>query len=76
MILWISEIRLTRKESNMFRTFKTIVDIFWIMDVLDLPFMEMFDTTYPINGVFWFAFIVVLCFEEAFELNQNRKGDK
>ena len=76
MILWISEIRLTRKEPNMFRTFKTMVDIFWIMDVLDLPFMEMFDTTYPINGVFWFAVILVLCFEEAFELNQNRKGDK
>ena len=53
-----------------------MVDIFWIMDVLDLPFMEMFDTTYPINGVFWFAVILVLCFEEAFELNQNRKGDK
>lgn len=60
----------------MFRTFKTIVDIFWIMDVLDLPFMEMFDTTYPINGLFWFAVIAILCFEEAFELNQNRKGDK
>lgn len=60
----------------MFRTFKTMVDIFWIMDVLDLPFMEMFDTTYPINGLFWFSVIVVLCFEEAFELNQNRKGDK
>lgn len=61
----------------MFRTFKTMVDIFWIMDVLDLPFMEMFDTTYPINGLFWFAVIVVLCFEEAFELNQNqnRKGE-
>ena len=60
----------------MFRTFKTMVDIFWIMDVLDLPFMDMFDTTYPINGLFWFEVIVVLCFEEAFELNQNRKGDK
>ena len=62
----------------MFRTFKTIVDIFWIMDVLDLPFMDMFDTTYPINGLFWFAVMVILCFEEAFELNQNqnRKGDK
>ena len=62
----------------MFRTFKTMVDIFWIMDVLDLPFMDMFDTTYPINGLFWFAVIVILCFEEAFELNQNqsRKGDK
>ena len=53
-----------------------MVDIFWIMDVLDLPFMEMFDTTYPINGLFWFAVIAILCFEEAFELNQNHKGDK
>lgn len=28
--------------------------IFWIMDIMNLPFMEMFDTTYPLNGGFYF----------------------
>lgn len=27
--------------------------LFWIFDVINLPFMEMFDTTYPINTVAW-----------------------
>lgn len=32
---------------------KTAVIIFWIMDILNMPFMEMFDTTYPLNTLFW-----------------------
>lgn len=32
--------------------------IFWIMDIMNLPFMEMFDTTYPLNG--WFYLLVML----------------
>lgn len=32
--------------------------VFWIMDIMNLPFMEMFDTTYPLNG--WFYFLVGL----------------
>ena len=59
----------------MFRTFKTMVELFWIMDILDLPFMEMFDTTYPLNGLFWFCTFIVFIIEEAFELSQNRKGE-
>lgn len=30
------------------------VMVFWLMDVMNMPFMEMFDTTYPLNGLFWF----------------------
>ena len=32
---------------------KTAVTLFWIMDILNMPFMEMFDTTYPLNTLFW-----------------------
>lgn len=28
--------------------------IFWIMDICNMPFMEIFDTTYPLNEAFWF----------------------
>ena len=39
---------------------KTAVTLFWIMDILNMPFMEMFDTTYPLNTLFW-IFVFVLC---------------
>ena len=38
---------------------KTGVIIFWIMDILNMPFMQMFDTTYPLNGLFWV--LVMVC---------------
>ena len=37
----------------MFKIFKAGLTIFWIMDILNLPFMAKFDTTYPINFWFW-----------------------
>ena len=39
---------------------KTAVTLFWIMDILNMPFMEMFDTTYPLNTLFWII-VFVLC---------------
>ena len=47
----------------MFKTLRTLLEIFWIADVVNLPFMEMFDTTYPFNGAFWFIAIAVLIVE-------------
>lgn len=38
---------------------KTGVTIFWIMDILNMPFMQMFDTTYPLNEAFWA--LVMVC---------------
>ena len=32
----------------------------WIMDILNMPFMEPLDTTMPLNGLFWFL-IWILC---------------
>ena len=39
---------------------RNAVIIFWIMDILNFPFMEMFDTTYPLNGEFWLL-VFLLC---------------
>lgn len=33
---------------------KTGIIIFWILDICNMPFMEIFDTTYPLNELFWF----------------------
>ncbi len=32
--------------------------LFWIFDILNMPFMEMFDTTYPLNTLFWILVFV------------------
>ena len=38
---------------------RTSITLFWIMDVLNMPFMEMFDTTYPLNTFFWIMFFTL-----------------
>lgn len=30
-----------------------LIALFWIADIMNLPFMEIFDTVYALNGVFW-----------------------
>lgn len=37
--------------------FNKLITAFWIFDVMNLPFMEIFDTTYPIN--FWVYFVLL-----------------
>ena len=34
----------------MYKTFKALIKIIWILDVLNIPQLEFLDTTYPING--------------------------
>ena len=33
--------------------------VFWIMDILNMPFMQMFDTVYPLNGWFWLLVFIL-----------------
>lgn len=44
----------------MYKIFKALINIVWILDVLNLPFMEFLDTTYPINGLAWFLILLFL----------------
>lgn len=39
---------------------KIVVILFWLMDILNLPFMEIFDTTYPLNTLFW-VLVFIIC---------------
>lgn len=40
---------------------RSIIIIFWILDILNMPFMVQFDTIYPFNTLFWlFVFIFIL----------------
>ena len=39
-----------------------VASIFWLMDVINLPFMDIFDTVYPLNGLFYvYAFFTDVC---------------
>ena len=36
------------------------VFIFWLMDIMNIPFMYIFDTDYPLNGLFWFITFLMM----------------
>lgn len=40
--------------------FNALVIIFWILDILNLGFMEMFDTIYPLNTLFWVLYFLLV----------------
>lgn len=44
----------------MYKIFYSCVIIFWICDLCNLPFMEKFDTTYPLNTLFWILVFIFL----------------
>lgn len=48
------------------KVMKMSIIIFWILDILNMPFMEIFDTKYPLNTLFWllvFIFVLGVNFE-------------
>lgn len=34
----------------MYKIFKALINIVWVLDILNLPSMQFLDTTYLING--------------------------
>ena len=45
---------------------KFLILIFWLLDITNMPFMKMFDTTYPMNTLFWgltWIFVLGFCDE-------------
>lgn len=56
----------------MFKLFKTLMLIIWIIDILNINFIiagvsvaEFLDITIPINGWFWFLFWILVPSSEA-----------
>ena len=48
------------RDHQVYKIFFMLVIIFWILDILNFPFMQMFDTTYPINELAWFLILLFL----------------
>lgn len=51
---------------------KFLILIFWILDITNMPFMEMFDTTYPMNVLFWW---LIWIFVLGFSCEISVRGD-
>lgn len=44
----------------MYKIFYSLLTIVWILDITNMPFMEMLDTTYPVNTLAWFLIWIFL----------------
>lgn len=55
---------------------KMIVSVFWLLDICNMPFMEIFDTTYPLNTLFWFLFWALSSFKVTYEKDTQKKKKK
>ena len=49
------------------------IAIFWILDVCNMPFMEIFDTIYPLNGLFWFLMVLLCSAGTSTDDNEQKK---
>ena len=59
----------------MINLLKFLILIFWILDITNMPFMQIFDTTYPMNtGFWWLIWIFILGFNV--ETNGRRGVDE
>ena len=44
----------------MYKIFKAIILIIWVLDIVNIPQLEMLDTTYPINTLAWFLILLLI----------------
>jgi hypothetical protein len=44
----------------MFKIFKTILIIVWIIDILNFKCVQCLDTTYPVNTLAWFLIWILI----------------
>ena len=55
----------------MYKIFVALLNIIWVLDILNLPFMEFMDTTYSINGLAWLLIWLVLPATSVVSSNKN-----
>ena len=51
---------LHKRRVGMYKTFEALLTIIWILDIINLPFMQFLDTTIPINTLAWFLIIMLM----------------
>ena len=44
----------------MYKVFLAVLNIVWVLDILDIPCMKFLDTTVPINTLAWFLIFMLI----------------
>ena len=44
----------------MYKIFLAILNIVWVLDILNVPCMQFLDTTVPINTLAWFLIFILI----------------
>lgn len=57
----------------MYKIFSALLTIVWILDIINIPALEMLDTTYPINGLAWLLIWILVPSVSAAVSNNNNK---
>lgn len=52
--------RKRKKGKKMLALIELLISIFWVLDITNMPFMEIFDKVYPMNTLFWLLIFIVL----------------
>lgn len=57
----------------MYKIFYALLNIFWVFDIIDMPFMEQFDTRYQINTLAWLLiWLVIPCANAAVACSRDK----
>ena len=56
----VNKINQKKEMILLYKIFRALINIVWVLDILNLPFMQFLDTTYPINGWAWFLILLVI----------------
>lgn len=44
----------------MYKVFLAVLNIVWVLDILNIPCMKFLDTTVPINTLAWFLIFMLI----------------
>lgn len=55
----------------MYKIFVALLNIIWVLDILNLPFMEFMDVDIPINTLAWILIFLVLPATSVVSSNKN-----
>ena len=47
-----------KEEKKMEKTLKTIIRLIWVLDIINIPQLEILDSTIPINTLAWFLIAI------------------
>lgn len=56
------------------KVFNKLIVAFWVADIMNLPFMEMFDTDYPLNALFYFIVFALWGYMPLLSAEWNKGG--